>query len=450
MKKYFGIILIVLTFLLTWIFWCFEALSKPVFGYRGYSQLIASIGLITFTWIFYISTRHRLMDKIFYGLDKSYVYHKYLSIMAIVLIWVHNFTVKMGRSSVGEGISKQKFTGTGNPPQGFKRPEGLGEGGGAGFFGIHISGREFASPSLYIFTGLVILFLITYKLNYERWKLIHKLILVPYVFGLIHYYSSSEYGPLTLSAFSIWMSLFNIIGILAALYSIFLYEITAFKYQYKVSSLKEVAKETLEITGITSGKSMQFKPGQFAFIKVLGRNKDFPSHPFTINQAYKPGEIQFAIKALGDHTGKLKDNLAIGDTIAVSGPFGRFNYKTGSKHQIWVAGGIGITPFRSFWQTEISQDFSIDLFYAYNSEQDGAYVDELRAMEARNNLRVHLFDSSKTGFLGIKDFEEHVSKDKLLDVYFCGPKPMRIKIRKDLKKAGYKIKEFHYEFFQFK
>lgn len=135
MKKYYGII-IVLTFLLIWIFWCFEALSKPVYGYRGYSQLIASTALITFTWIFYISTRHRLIDKIFYGLHKSYIYHKYLSIMAIVLIWVH------------------------------------------------------------IFTGLVIFFLITYKLNYERWKLIHKLILVPYVFGLIHYYPAPITGLL--------------------------------------------------------------------------------------------------------------------------------------------------------------------------------------------------------------------------------------------------------------
>lgn len=299
MKKYYGIVFILLTFILTYIFWTFETPARTVSVYRGYSQLIASIALVAFTWINYISTRHRFIDKIFYGLDKSYMYHKYLSILAIIFIWIHNFTLKMGKIPGGEELRKQKLSGTGGPPQGFQHAEGFGEGGG-GLFGINIPGKLFASWSLYIFTGLVIIFLIAYKLNYERWKLIHKLIAIPYVFGLIHYYSNSDYKVFSSSAFSLWMNLFNVIGILSILYSIFIYEITAFRYRYKVTSIKEIARNTLEITGTTSGKALQYKPGQFTFIKILGRNKWFPSHPFTMSQANKPGEIQFAIKALGD------------------------------------------------------------------------------------------------------------------------------------------------------
>lgn len=445
MKKFYGIILILLTFLLTYIFWIYEHSAKEVSVYRGYSQLIASFALVSLAWINYISSRHRYLDKVFYGLDKSYIYHKYLSILAIIFIWVHDFTLRIGKSSEKRSFEGNPI-GTKFPPEGFKRPEG----GATNILGMHISGRTFASWSMLIFTILVIFFIIAYKLEYERWKILHKLLLVPYVFGLIHYYLDSDYPVFSLTAYSIWMNLINAIGVLSALYSIFIYERTAFKYRYKVSNIREVAKGTLEITGTSTNNGMKYKPGQFAFIKVFDRKKGFPSHPFTICETYKPGVIQFAIKALGDHTDKLLSSLSIGDSIAISGPFGRFDFISGTKHQIWVAGGIGITPFRSFWQSEIPANYTVDLFYAYNNEGDGPYVDELKAIEPRENLRIHLFDSSKTGFLGIEDFNRYLNKDYEFDVYFCGPKGMRVKIKNDLKENNYKIREFHYEHFQFK
>jgi predicted ferric reductase len=440
MKKYKGIISILITFLLTYIFWSFEQPLKQVSVYREYSQLIASIALIALAWINYISSRHVFINKIFYGLDKSYVYHKYLSIVAILFIWVHNFTLKMG------GFSGGKPSGMKGRPEGFKPPQGA----ESGVFGIHIQGKELGSLSMYIFTAFIIFFLIAYKLEYQRWKLLHKLMLVPYAFGVIHYYLDADYTVFSYSAYSLWMNLINAIGILSALYVIFLYEGMAFKYRYKVSSIKEVAKGTIEITGTSSDKEMDYRPGQFAFMKVQGKKKGFPSHPFTMCQAHKAGEIKFAIKDLGDHTSKLISNLIVGDTIAVSGPFGCFNYKAGEKHQIWIAGGIGITPFRSFLQSEIPTDYTIDLFYAFNNEEEGAYVEEIKAFEAKRNLRTHLFDSSKSGFLKIEDFEKQLNKDVQYDVFFCGPKAMRIKIKKDLKKGMFKVKEFHYEHFQFK
>ncbi|MDP4144920.1 MAG: ferric reductase-like transmembrane domain-containing protein [Bacillota bacterium] len=442
MKKRLGIVSILLTFILTYVLWLFVQPEGQISIYRQYSQLIASIALVAFTWINFISSRHRSVDEIFHGLDKSYIYHKYLSILAIILIWVHNFTLKMGRFSGGRPSAMAGQFRNFNT-------EGIPQGAGSGLLGIDISGKDFGSLSLYIFTALVIFFLITYKLEYERWKLLHKLMLVPYVFGIVHYYLDSDYSPFSITGYNLWMHLINAIGIITALYSIFLYESTAFKYKYKVTNIREVAKNTLEITGTTNGKEMQYRPGQFSFIKVLGK-KGFPSHPFTICQAHKAGEIQFAIKALGDHTGKLKDTIVLGDTIAAAGPHGKFNFRSGGKHQVWVAGGIGITPFRSFWQAEIPGDYTIDFFYAYNNEVDAPYVDELKALKPKSNLRIHLFDSSKTGFLGIEHYEKYLNKNETFDVFFCGPQGMRKKLKEDLKKGLFKIREFHYEHFKFK
>ncbi|MDS0528558.1 ferric reductase-like transmembrane domain-containing protein [Clostridium sp. SHJSY1] len=435
MKKYTAFSLILFTFFITYIFWLFETPSKQVSTYRQYSQFIASISLVALTWINYISTRHSLIDTLFNGLDKSYIYHKYISVISIILIWIHTQTLKIGGFS-----GKDRMKGA-VPPEGFTEPSN------PNFFNFLFSGKQLGSISMYSFIALVIFFIIAAKLEYEKWKILHKLLLIPYAFGIAHYYLSSDYNVFSFTAYSLWMNIINISGLWFAIYSIFIYEMIAFKYSYTITDIREVAKDTLEITGISKDKSMKYKPGQFAFMKVINKKGLFPSHPFTMSQAFKDDEIQFTIKSLGDHTENLRNNLVIGDRIAVSGPFGKFNYEAESKHQVWIAGGIGITPFRAFWQKGISKDFTIDLFYAYNNQEEGAYIDELKSLNQNSNFKIHLYDSSISGFLSAEEIEKYLNRNDEYDFYFCGPTVMRKKIEKGLDKSIFKIKEFHYEYF---
>jgi predicted ferric reductase len=249
--------------------------------------------------------------------------------------------------------------------------------------------------------------------------------------------------------FTLWLNIINLIGISSIIYSIFFYEKISFKYKFKVKKLETVATGTLEITGSTIGKDLEFRPGQFAFLKVLDKNNKFVSHPFTISQSPKKGELQFTIKALGDHTKALFDNLKVGDEFLVSGPHGKFDYKTGVKNQIWIAGGIGVTPFRSFSQSGVSRNFSVDFFYAYNNAEEGAYVDELEALDS-DNLRIHSFNSKEKGFLSVEEICKYVTTKENIDVYFCGPKPMRDNLEKQFKNSNLNVINFNYEHFQFK
>lgn len=232
------------------------------------------------------------------------------------------------------------------------------------------------------------------------------------------------------------------------MYSVFIYERTSFKYRFKVKKLKYVAKGMLEIIGTANRHNMEFLSGQFAFLKL--KKSDFPSYPFTISQSPKKGEIQFTIKALGDHTNSLLDTIKVDDEFVVSGPHGRFNYRTGSEKQIWIAGGIGITPFRSFYQSDIPKEYSIDFFYAFNNEEESAYMEEIAAMPKRDNLRVHLWNSAEKGFLSGEEIIKEVDKEGQVDVYFCGPKPMRENLKKQLQNSELKVLNFHHEYFQFK
>jgi predicted ferric reductase len=422
MKKKLGLLLIILSFIITLLFWLLASPTRNIPKITQYSQLIASFALISLAFVNFISTRHTALDSLFDGLDKSYIYHKYLSISVLALVIVHDITIGIGKRS-------EILSGTRIP----RDPYAM-----------------YGSFSMYLFILLIFIALVAKKLNYERWKVIHKFMFIPYAFGIYHYYGSANYVVLGLTPYSIWMNVINLIGLLSVIYSVFFYEKISFKYHYKISNLETVANGTLEITGTALDKSMNFKPGQFAFIKVPGDNNKFPSHPFTISEAPRNGEIQFTIKSLGDHTQSLFSSLKIGGEFVVSGPHGMFNYKTGSKNQIWIAGGIGVTPFRSFTEAGTSDDFSIDFFYAYNNEEEGAYTDELKSLTQNKNLRLHLFNSKEKGFLSVNEIAKYVQTKDPIDVYFCGPKPMRENLRKQFKDSNLNIVDFHYEHFQFK
>lgn len=421
MKKRLGIGVILLTILITWLLWLFAKPIREISVMTEYSQLLAAFALVGFSFVNFISTRHKILDYVFQGLDKSYVYHKYMSISALVLVIIHNMTIK-----IGKGIEKSQ--------------------------GIPIPRDPYAmygTFSMYLFIIIMLIALLAKKLNYERWKMIHKFMIIPFAFGIYHYYGSATYAVFSMEPFSIWLNIINCIGIISILYSLFFYEKISFKYKFKVKKLEIVANETLEITGESLGEDMKFKPGQFAFIKILDKENKFLSHPFTISEAPKNGEIQFTIKALGDDTSNLLESLKVNDEFNVSGPHGKFDYKAGLKNQIWIAGGIGVTPFRSFSQAQVPKNFSVDFFYAYNNEEEGAYTKELEAL-ASDNLRIHLFNSKEKGFLSANEISKHVNSKEKFDVYFCGPKPMRDALIKQFKNSNVNIGDFHYEHFQFK
>lgn len=425
-----GPLLIALSFIFTCIVWSFVEPIKNVSIYRQYSQLLASIIIVALAWINFISTRHRLIDTLFNGLDKSYLYHKYLSILSLALIWVHKLTVGLGKIRSAKPV----------------KPVTAGLLADVNWKGL---GEDAAQISMLLFTGLVLFAIVAVKLDYQKWKLLHKLTLIPFILGIFHYYANSDYLVLAANPYSLWMNLIILIGISSASYSVFLYERLSFKYQYKVDQIRAVAKDTIEVSATASGAEMQYKPGQYAFLKILGKENAFPSHPFTITQAPTPGQIQFAIKALGDHTAAIQKSLNKGAVIALAGPHGKFDYQLGAKRQIWLAGGIGITPFRAFCQSRIPADYSIDLVYAYANKQEAPYVKELQQLEVRENLRIHLIDSSETGFLTMEDIEKFVDKTVPFDVYFCGPKGMREKFKHEFTMSRYPINAFHYEQFQF-
>jgi predicted ferric reductase len=85
----------------------------------------------------------------------------------------------------------------------------------------------------------------------------------------------------------------------------------------------------------------------------------------------------------------------------VQGGHGGFNYKSGARQQVWVAGGIGITPFLS-WLRDFGErlEQQIDFYYTVRSADEVLYLDEIQAAAARQpNFRPHIHVTAKDGRL---------------------------------------------------
>jgi len=92
--------------------------------------------------------------------------------------------------------------------------------------------------------------------------------------------------------------------------------------------------------------------------------------------------MRFAIKALGDETSQLLDVVRPGMPAVIGGPFGRFSHEKGTSRQLWIAGGIGVTPFLSWLRALDNHPLRgrVDFFYTSASANTRLRVASLTSL----------------------------------------------------------------------
>lgn len=97
---------------------------------------------------------------------------------------------------------------------------------------------------------------------------------------------------------------------------------------------------------------MDFRPGQFAWLKLGESAFVFEEHPFTIaSAATRPWRKEFTVKALGDFS-EILAGIRPGRLVHLDGPHGAFTLDgVRCDGFVFVAGGVGITPMLSMLRT---------------------------------------------------------------------------------------------------
>jgi len=141
----------------------------------------------------------------------------------------------------------------------------------------------------------------------------------------------------------------------------------------------EIMRETPEISSfrLAPEADVKYVAGQWMYVRLTPELK----HHFTISASPTEPYLQFTTKNRSESEYKKHLwSMKTGDGVEITGPFGSFvldEADTGPK--IFVAGGIGITPFRSMikYTSDKKLDLNISLLYSVKNKSEGAFVDEL-------------------------------------------------------------------------
>jgi ferredoxin-NADP reductase len=105
---------------------------------------------------------------------------------------------------------------------------------------------------------------------------------------------------------------------------------------------------------------------------------------FTISSAPRENVIQITTRLRDTAFKRVLQQIPVGTEVKVEGPFGDLRLHNAARPAVLLAGGIGITPFRSILVERIgggSLPYRVVLLHANRRPEDAAFADELRALE---------------------------------------------------------------------
>ena len=425
MKRNIGNLFIILCVILTVAVWLVfppvnDARSNFTRQYAG--EIIGSVNIVLMACALFLATRPKWAEQYFGGLDKMYVTHRRVATTAFLLIFVHVLTVPISAQWVlGNYLAATAFTGI-----------------------VSIVLVSLAPRIAYLnkLTGG----------TYEGWKNLKKYIGIFFIIAFIH--ALTIKNPLHAFIAINWVQIFFIIGAVSYLYTEIFGRFFKKYVPYTVSAVNHPNNSTTEITLRAKKDSIPTqRAGQFLFVRFPGDRTLNESHPFTISSAPHEDVLRVTVKASGDFTRALFAQLKPGMDAVVEGAYGLFDYKTGGQKQIWLAGGIGLTPFLSFIRAlDGNLRHDIDLYYTVRHKEEALFVDELEAGAKKNpRLKVHIRYSATDGSLNIDDIVGIAGGSVTgHHVYMCGPLPMVQAFEQKFLALDVPANNIHYEEFNFR
>ncbi len=174
-----------------------------------------------------------------------------------------------------------------------------------------------------------------------------------------------------------------------------------------VAEKREVAKGTLLVRFAVEGY-LDYRPGSYFWVELPDRGhmdeKGLRRHITLVTSSTETGVVGVATRLRDTAFKQTLAELAVGDEVVVEEPKGSFLLPedTGADY-VFVAGGIGITVFRSMLRYIADErlPYRITLVYSNRDRESAAFLDELEELERRvDGIRVVLTMTDEAGWEG--------------------------------------------------
>lgn len=405
-----------------------ESLSESLMQYTG----LLAIGAMSFTII--LAARPTWLTPLLGGLDKAYSLHKWLGISAFVFSFAHwlwaELPIFLGWLDEDTGEDADQL-------------------GTISLFYEYLSdfAREYAI-TVYPFLVLLSLVALVKLVPYKWFIKTHRLLAFFYIGLVIHAIGLMDLSYYLQPIGMITMLLLAL-GTHAAFKIIFNRVGTQKMSSGVIQSLVPfVGAKMLQVTIRLDERWQGHRAGQFAFVRFTGKER---AHPFTISTAWDQQDrhVGFTIKQLGDYTNNLHEILHQGEVATVEGPYGCFTFDDTPSRQIWIGGGVGVTPFLARLEElgKAGNHMPIDFFYSMR-EEDDALEQHLRSLATQAHVNLHEYVTTKDGRISGELIRQHVENWESASIWFCGPKALGKSLEKDLVSHGLPRRHFHRELFE--
>ena len=427
--------------------------AHPFSTIHGFSSIMLNLGRITglvgmmmFALNLVYSTRLRFLERWFGGLNRVYIAHHLLGGLALVFLALHPIFLSLRYITTNLKQAALILV-----PNGLTPVSALFN--NKSFYHALLVQQWALFFGIVSFWGLVILLLVTFfiKLPYRVWLFTHKFLGLAFFIASLHVLfiqSDTSIFP----DIKFYILAFAVIGIAAYIYRTLMGNILIRQYEYQVDEVKVVAGNVAQLRMRPIKDRMSYKPGQFIFISFKDSKSKLSRewHPFSISSGDKDGYLEVSVKGLGDYTNFLA-NISPGSSATLEGAYGRFSYNNyKNMNQIWVAGGIGITPFLSMAKSLPESGYKIDLYYSVKTASELIDWDSLYgvAMAKNGNFRVipYVGDQYKDR-LSVDLIEKMSGEITNRDIFICGPPPMMASLKKQFKDKGVPTARIHSEEF---
>lgn len=405
------------------------------------------LGVTTYAVNILLGARLKPISDLFGGVDKMYAAHRINGRLTFLLLATHGLLIIASRAS-----SDQLPTVI-DPTRGWATPLGV---------------------LALVLLAIALYFTLFTRLGHETFVYVQRGLGLIFVLAAGHVFLTPG-TKASSTALTFYLIVLVGVAILAFGYRSIFGDVLVRRHNYIVSNVHSLNPQVVEITMAPAGEPLDFVPGQFVYVTFYSDSFNAQFHPFSITPegssaivAVRPGDVrnQFhpfsitagagernlrvAVKAVGDYTTAMR-KLDEGAAARVEGPYGTFSYTRVDNHkQIWIAGGIGITPFLSMARSLEAGEREIDLFFGAKTIDAAYFLDELLALSDQiPGLRVVPFPEDRLGHLNADYIATTAGGLEGKDILICGPPIMIDVLMKQLLDKGVDRSRIHFERFAF-
>lgn len=406
----------------TWSYFNFRFLANQ------YSGSIA-IGAMSLCML--LAIRPTTLSQKLNGLDKAYRLHKWLGITALIASLTHFWFAHGTKWLVGWGLLERPQRQRMQPKtlEDFNLEQWLG--------GFRKTAETIGEYAFYIALILLVMALVK-RIPYHWFKKLHKWLAVIYLALVFH--------AVVLFKFDYWQQPLGYLMIILLSAGVISALIVLTK---QVGKNRKIAGKVQQVISYPESESVELwinapqwqghKAGQFIFLNHASFSEPYP---FTLANLTNP--LRILVKNLGNDTACLAEKIHVGDEVEIEGAYGAFHFDDNADKQVWIAMGVGITPFLSRLSQleEAPNGKPVTLFYSYHTA-DKALLDELSYRANKANIQLILWNSQQNGRLTAEFIQKHSNITAQSSIWYCG----NTAFSKSLK-ATFKTVLFHQELFE--